>query len=146
MSYWDTSCLIKLYTPEPDSMLFRSHLAGGNACVTCDITPLEVWATLRRKESEGILSAGEAETVFRALEVDISSGDIRLISCDSVVRQEFHFLVEQCHARIPPIYIRTNDALHLAAARCYGASEIVATDKRVRDASIFAGFKVFPPP
>ncbi len=36
MSYWDTSCLIKLYTPEPDSATFHTHLATGGACVTCD--------------------------------------------------------------------------------------------------------------
>lgn len=26
MSYWDTSCLIKLYTPEADSSAFRDFL------------------------------------------------------------------------------------------------------------------------
>jgi hypothetical protein len=54
MSYWDTSCLIKLYTPEPDSQIFRDFLDVGAACVTCDITPLEFWATVRRKVSEGV--------------------------------------------------------------------------------------------
>lgn len=58
MSYWDTSCLIKLYTPEPDSGVFRAHLAAGGACVTGDIAPLEFWATVRRKEAEGMLAPG----------------------------------------------------------------------------------------
>ncbi|NQX02856.1 PIN domain-containing protein [bacterium] len=66
MSYWDTSCLIKLYTPEPDSQIFRDFLAEGTACVTCDITPLEFWATVRRKESEGTLAPGEARKVQTA--------------------------------------------------------------------------------
>lgn len=39
MSYWDTSCLIKLYTPEHDSDRFREFLASGDVCVTCDNFP-----------------------------------------------------------------------------------------------------------
>ena len=49
MSYWDTSCLIKLYAPEPDSRIFRDFLEADTACVTCDLTPLEFWAAVRRK-------------------------------------------------------------------------------------------------
>ena len=50
MSYWDTSCLVKLYTPEPDSEIFADILAGGDHCITCDLAPLEFWATVHRKE------------------------------------------------------------------------------------------------
>ena len=146
MSYWDTSCLIKLYTPEPDSALFRARLAAEISCLTADIAPLEFWATVRRKESEGVLAPGEAETVFRALVNDVASNEITLVNCDAPVRQEFHAIVDQCHAQTPPIYIRTNDALHLAAARCSGETEIVATDKRLREAALLLGFSVFPPP
>ncbi len=146
MSYWDTSCLIKLYTPEPDSALFRARLAGEASCLTAEIAPLEFWATVRRKETEGVLAPGEAQTVFDSLESDLAAGEITLVPSDTAVRLEFHAIVEQCHAQQPPIFIRTNDALHLAAARCSGESEIVATDKRLRDAAILIGFTVFPPP
>jgi hypothetical protein len=74
MSYWDTSCLIKLYTPEPDSRIFRDFLDVGAACVTCDITPLEFWAAVRRKESEGVLAPGEARKLQSALETDLADG------------------------------------------------------------------------
>jgi predicted nucleic acid-binding protein len=46
----------------------------------------------------------------------------------------------------PAIFIRTNDAIHLAAARGAGETEIVATDKRLREAALALGFTVFPPP
>ena len=36
------------------------------------------------------------------------------------------------------------DALHLAAARVSGESEIVAIDKRLRDAAAMLGFALFP--
>lgn len=146
MSYWDTSCLIKLYTPEPDSSRFRNHLAAGATCVTCDIAPLEFWATVRRKEAEGVLAPGEARMVQSALEADLVSGIIVMNPCDDGVRTQFDAVVDACHAMRPAIFIRTNDAIHLAAARCAGETEIVATDKRLREAALALGLTVFPPP
>ncbi len=145
MSYWDTSCLIKLYTPEPDSAKFHHILARGAVCVTCDVTPLEFWAAVRRKESEGSLARGEARKVQKALEADIADESIVMNSCNAAVRSQFYKIVDRCLSLLPPILIRTNDALHLAAAHCSGESEIIATDKRLRDAASAMGFSVFPP-
>jgi hypothetical protein len=107
---------------------------------------LEFWATVRRKESEGVLATGEARTVQSALESDLESGEMVMVPCDSAVRSAFAAIVDQCHSLVPPIFIRTNDALHLAAARCAGETEIVATDKRLREAALALGLAVFPVP
>ena len=144
MSYWDTSCLVKLYTPEADSEIFADILAGGDRCVTCDLAPLEFWATVRRKESEGVLAAGEAQLVQTAFEGDVARGSFRMQPCDVEVRLRFHEIVNRCHGAEPPIFIRTNDALHLAAAGCAGETKIIATDKRLREAAVFLGFQIFP--
>jgi len=146
MSYWDTSCLIKLYTPEHDSDLLRGFLASGDACVTCDIASLEFWATLRRKESEGILAPGDAQKVQNVLEADIACAAIIIKTCGAVVRARFKVIVNQCYALQPPIFIRINEALHLAAAHCAGETEIVTTDKRLREAALALNFLIFPIP
>lgn len=86
MSYWDTSCLIKLYTPEPDSATFQAYLAVHPDCVTSEITPLEFWAAVRRKEAEGVLAPGEAKTVGLALDQDVAGGAVRLVTSDHVVK------------------------------------------------------------
>ena len=145
MSYWDTSCLVKLYTPEADSSAFSRHLESSAVCITSDLTPLEFWATVRRKESEGVLAPGEARKVQNVLEADLAAGFITVQVSDLAVRIQFEAFVDYCHGLSPPIYIRTNDALHIAAARCAGATEIVATDKRLREAALALGFSVFPP-
>jgi predicted nucleic acid-binding protein len=146
MSYWDTSCLVKLYTPESDSPVFASYLATHPSCVTADLSLLEFWATVRRKETEGTLATGEAQRVQTALEQDGSAGAISIVEIDQRVRVEYKAVVHRCLSQTPPIYIRTNDAQHLAAAKCAGESEIVATDKKLRDAALLLGFTVFPPP
>ena len=121
MSYWDTSCLVKLYTPEADSSLFRAHLATGVSCLTCDIAPLEFWATVRRKESEGVLAPCEAQHVQSAFEADIAAGLIAMLPCDSGVRQRYREIINDCHARTPPLsslvkrkwWRRTSDCVQL---------------------------------
>jgi predicted nucleic acid-binding protein len=45
---------------------------------------------------------------------------------------------------VPPLFVRTLDAIHLASAMIAGEKEFVATDKRLRDAALFLGLKVFP--
>lgn len=47
-------------------------------------------------------------------------------------------------AQTPPLPLRTLDAIHLASARVSGEMEIVATDKRLRDAAKLLGFSLFP--
>ena len=81
MSYWDTSCLVKLYTPEPDSKIFADILAGGDHCVTCDLTLLEFWATVRQKESEVPLATCEAQLVQTAFEGDVGHQNYSFLIC-----------------------------------------------------------------
>lgn len=146
MSYWDTGCLVKLYTPEPNSAAFAAYLATHPAFVTAELALLEFWATVRRKEAEGTLAPGEARKVQTALEGDVAAGAITLVAAGDGMKLEYKKVVEKCLAQSPPIYIRTNDALHLAAAICAGENEIIATDKKLRDAALMLGFAVFPPP
>lgn len=91
-----------------------------------------------------MLATGEARKVQGVMESDLAAGEIVVIACDDAVRKEFEMIVDRCHSLVPPIFIRTNDALHLAAARCAGESEIVATDKRLREAALALGMTVFP--
>ena len=51
MSYWDTSALVKLYAPEPDSVLFANHAAIlARPLRICRIGLYEARAAFRRKE------------------------------------------------------------------------------------------------
>jgi len=49
-----------------------------------------------------------------------------------------------CYRHAPPVPIRTLDALHLASSRAEGQTELVATDKRLRDAAKLLGLSLFP--
>ena len=80
MNYWDTSALIKLYAPEPDSPYFLTLLSRAEGpLLTSDITRAEVLCTLYRKEHAGDLAAGAAEVLFARFLADADAGRIVLI-------------------------------------------------------------------
>ena len=145
MSYWDTSCLLKLYVAEPDSAQFEEHAAVGQV-VSSFIGAYELWTTLRRKEAEGSLGAGAAGALFQIFRNDVAAGEALMIPDGEVMQAEFEGMVDRCHGGQPSIPIRTLDALHLAAARVAGETEGVSTDHRQRQAALAEGFSVFPPP
>ena len=146
MSYWDTACLVKLYAPEADSLLFRQHAATMvHRLFTGEFARLELWTTLRRKEAEGILAAGEAKKLLVAFDKHISVGVVRVVPLGERMKAEFERVVDICLDQKPPLLIRTLDALHLAAAKESGETEIVTTDKRIREATALLGFALFPP-
>jgi len=63
---------------------------------------------------------------------------------DAQEEVEFNAIMARCYRHAPPIPIRTFDAIHLATARVAGETEVVATDKRMRDAAKLLGFLLFP--
>jgi len=75
---------------------------------------------------------------------DLGAGEWRLIEAGGQVEAEFNRIADTCHGRTPPLFVRTFDAIHLASARVAGETEIVATDKRLREAAGFFGFTLFP--
>lgn len=145
MSYWDSSALVKLYSKESDSAVFEQFAAGATTVpVISRLGLYEVATTVSRKEAEGGLSPGSAQTIQQRLLQDGDDGRIRVVEFSANVERPFQVLLAQCFQKVPPQYIRTLDAIHLASAIAVGESEIVATDKRLREAALFLGLKVFP--
>ena len=145
MSYWDTSTLVKLYVLEPDSAAFEGHLqTPAHSVVSARVTLWEAWATFRRKEAEGAIAPGAAQMLQAELLTDLGTGEWRLVEAGERVEAEFNRIVDLCYRRTPPLFIRTFDAIHLASAGVAGETEIVATDKRLREAARLLGFRLFP--
>lgn len=145
MSYWDTSTLVKLYAQEPDSSAFENHVLSAPAKpVTSRIALYEARATFQRKEAEGILQPGYALKLSGQLMQDVAAGELRLVELGADTEREYGQVLGTCYQQTPPIPLRTLDALHLASARVAGETELVATDKRMREAAKLLGFSLFP--
>ena len=147
MSYSDTACLVKIYVEETDSETFREFLRERDQVVTSgEFARLEFFTPLWRMEGDGNIAGGSAEAAIALFDKRLTENSCRLIPLDDSVREEFEEVVRRCYSRHPSIRIRTLDALHIAAARVAGEDEIVATDKRLRDAATLLGFRLFPTP
>ena len=146
MSYWETSALAKLYVQEADSAIFESHAANHPSIVVSETVRLERRAVLRRREAEGALSPGATEILHASFCALISSGQFTEEAITPELESEYDSILDSYLGQSPPIFLRTNDALHLAAARRANQSEVVSTDKGLRKAALFLGFTVVPAP
>jgi predicted nucleic acid-binding protein len=144
MAYWDTSALLKLFFSENDSSVFCGIAADGGAPVTAFIARHELHAAFVRREGEGALPKGESSRLYSDFLGDLTSGDIRETPLSVELEAEFAKVLRQCLFHAPPLFVRTNDALHLAAARLAGELEFVSADIRERDCATHLGFKVLP--
>ncbi|HEV7402253.1 MAG TPA: type II toxin-antitoxin system VapC family toxin [Chthoniobacteraceae bacterium] len=144
MSYWDTSALVKLSVAESDSADFRQIAATTARTVTASIARLEARTVFRRLEAEGTLPAGEAAALSADLNRDVALGRLVVQVMDADVEREFVMVLEACFSSTPPIFIRTNDALHVASAVVAGEVEFITADSRQRAAAQLMGLTVRP--
>ena len=104
-----------------------------------------MWTVLRRKEAEFSLAAGEAKQLLAVFDKNVADGLVRPIPLNERVTAEFEHVVEKCLGGMPPLFIRTLDAMHLATAIVAGETELVTTDKRLREAASLLALTLFPP-
>lgn len=144
MSYWDTSALVKLSVAEADSAQFQQLAGGAARIVIASIARLEARTVFRRREAEWALPAGEAAALSADLERDVADGRVVIQATDVDVERNFAKVLEKCFSQTPPVFIRTNDALHLASAITAGEGDFVTADIRQRAAAQLMGLTVQP--
>jgi predicted nucleic acid-binding protein len=146
LSYWDTSALLKLYVPEPDSPTFLDLLTRARKpLVSAAIANTEMLCALYRKEHVGDLHPGAADLLYQHFRSDVVAGRIILVPDGSDVRVEAEKLVARAYSQ-GSLFIRSLDALHVASALAVKATTFVATDARLGDAAVLMGLKVVPQP
>ena len=97
-----------------------------------------------RREAEGALPAGEAAALSADLDRDVANGRVVMQASDAAVERDFAKVLEKCFSPTSPVFIRTNDALHLASAIAAGETEFVTADLRQRAAAKLMGLTVQP--
>jgi predicted nucleic acid-binding protein len=143
MQYWDTSALLKLYIPEPDSGQFTGHVSS-RPIYACELSRWEMLRAILRKEVERSIAPYSAEAIFARFLSDVSTRRVVLLSNDTEVEASFRSLLTQLHRRNPPVLIRAFDAIHLATASVLEATEMVSTDVRLRAGAAVIGLALFP--
>ena len=136
MNYWDTACVLKLYTAEPDSATYLT-LAGQAAepLLASEILATELTYALHQKELRGALKTGSVERVLKQFQTDCAAGRWLLLPLGRDVLTRAAQVAKACYQRRPPIALRTMDGVHLATALLATATHLVTTDERMRQAA-----------
>ena len=139
--YLDSCILVKLLSPEPDSVMFSQYCAG-QVLHTSELALTEVFAALLAKERNGVIPRDLRERALERLQALVSRGTIHLIPMNRVALNKANGVLKQCH---PDIAVRTLDAIHVASADLCQQFPLLTTDKRMREAATRLGLPVFPP-
>ena len=126
-AYFDSSALVKLVVPEPESEALRNEARGWPQHVSSAIVRVEVVRACARVDSA---ARTVAEEVVSAL--DLVAVDDELLDAAALVR---------------PVGLRSLDAIHVASARLLGGAlgVVFAYDDRLAAAMGSAGLPVAAP-
>lgn len=143
MIYWDTSCVVKLYTAESDSVLYAGRaLRAAEPLAISALVEVELSFCLARKEATGDLLAGGARAVMSRFRHDVAAGRFRSFPLGGDVLAQASALAAGFLQRNPRLVLRTLDGLHLATATLVKAAGVCTTDVRMADAARAMGLRV----
>ena len=144
--YWDTSALIKLYAPEPDSSDYlRLLIQQPEDLAISFLHRVELYFALCGKESRGEIVTGSARRLFQLFDRHVSAGRYNLIPWGEDVALESRQLLDASLSATPPVMLRSLDGLHLGALRAAKIQSIITADMRMRDAARSAAIGVIEP-
>ena len=129
--YLDTSVVVKLYVPEPDSGDCE-RLVAGRRIVSSELLYAELWSALLAKERAGVLAPEDRQKIWQLFEIHLLDEVVELVEIDGEVVREAAEMMARVHPRVP---LRTLDAIHLATFAGLEAGPLFTKDKRMRDAA-----------
>ncbi len=129
--YLDSSVMVKLFAPEPDSKFFVK-LTGGENISSSVLAYTEVYSALLMKQRSGALTAAERSRSWTAFEKKIDERIIELAPFHAALFKKANRIMEQCS---PKVALRSLDALHLATCDQLQEWPLCTTDVRMRQAA-----------
>lgn len=144
--YWDTSALLKIYAPEPDSPAYRALMASRQERPTTSyLHRVELFFALRHKEDRGEIVAGAAARLFSRYERHLDEARFHEIPWGSDAEAAAREALDSCLNLPTPVKLRSLDGLHLGAMQAGGIPTLVATDARLRKAARGLGLSLVDP-
>ncbi|MBV8845058.1 MAG: type II toxin-antitoxin system VapC family toxin [Bryobacterales bacterium] len=144
MDYWDTSAVVKLFAPEPDSEQFAEFHKASRPLYISTITDIEVLCTLRRKEKLQNIPVGSAGRLYQRFLSDCALGHIvRVPYGDDVVRHAREVVRRALHGS-KTVMVRSLDVIQIASALAINAKRIVAIDSRLREVASLNSLALLP--
>ena len=132
MIYLDSCYILKCYLTEHGSEEVRDLTQSAEGLASCAIARVEFSAAVHRHQREGKLSVKDAENVFDSFKADEEAG---LWQWYGVTLTLLDDVFTSYQSLDTSVFVRTNDAIHLACARQQGFKQIYSNDHRLLGAA-----------
>ena len=136
--YIDSSALVKLYMPEPESELVDRFLRGRLDLVISELSITEVISAVARRKREGALDGKQARQIRDAVLSDAKSGSLRRLDLTPAIHRD----AERILLSTESVSLRTLDALHIALAVSGETSRVMTFDRHMAEAAVLYGLQV----
>ena len=140
--YLDTSCLLKLLFPQPESRRVAQLIEAESSVVVSALARLEALGQLQARVAGGILSAALARKLGERLRALLATEPYELVGfpASAVGLAEAQIRLER---RAP--HCRTVDRLHLGAMQALGLRRVLTNDDPQARVAAALGFTVLLP-
>jgi len=143
-AYYDTGLLLKLYTPEKESIVVESWVkARGQPLWFTALHRSECFSALRLKQFRGECTLAQCGAAMDWIAHDIAAGILNTFEPDWDRAWDRCALLTRTHAS--GLGCRTLDTLHVAIALENGFREFLSHDTRQKSLASAVGLKVTDP-
>jgi uncharacterized protein len=144
--YWDTSCVLKLYTAESDSSHWqKAALEQEDDFVSSALLETEMAYALEQKERRGDIKSGGAQALRRLFYRDLKEQRFVLYPVGRDVLTLASGIAETCYHLRQPLPLRTLDGLHLATALLLKCRALATADSRMTAAAAVLSLSLLRP-
>jgi predicted nucleic acid-binding protein len=141
---WDTSCVLKLYTAESDSLAWQNQaLVTDDDFVASALLETEMAYALAQKELRGEVKPGGAQALLRLFGRDVQAGRFALYPVGADIMLAAVDIAAKCYRAERPIPLRTLDGLHLATAKVLKCRALATVDQRMQAAAALLHLPLF---
>ena len=135
-TYWDTSCILKLYCRETDSEHYVREIEASRLPPRSSVLiQVELYYAFQQKMAHNETGGRSAGQLFADFRSDVEQGRLHLLPFGEDVASEARRIAQTCCESSPPVHLRSLDGIHLATAILSGCQRILSTDTRMNCAA-----------
>ena len=140
--YLDTSCLLKVFFPEPETAATVALIAQESHVVISSLARLEALVHIHGRVAAKMLSAPAARRLIARFDQVLQAEPYELVPCPSGI-------IEIGETQVRPVvksaYCRTLNRLHLASMQALGLHRLLTNDETQARAARGLGFEITLP-
>jgi predicted nucleic acid-binding protein len=123
--YLDTSCLLKVFFPEPETDRTLTLIGAEPRVLVSSLTRLEALSQIHARVAGGLLSPARATRLRQRIDAVLKLAPYEQVRCPAEI---FDIAADQTRITVKVAYCRTLDRLHLVTMQALGVHRLLTND------------------